>query len=85
MAKNTPDLPRDIAEMSFEQALSGLEQIVSKLESGKVELEESIDIYTRGTHLREHCATKLADAQMKIDKIVQKSDGSVTAEPADMD
>lgn len=84
MAKNT-SLPDDIKAMSFEVALAELEQIVSKLEGGKVELEESIDIYTRGTSLREHCAAKLADAQMKIDKIVQKADGSVTAEPADMD
>ena len=84
MAKNT-SLPDDIKAMSFEQALAELEQIVSKLEGGKVELEESIDIYTRGTNLREHCAAKLADAQMKIDKIVQKADGSVTTEPADMD
>ncbi|MGI9423302.1 MAG: exodeoxyribonuclease VII small subunit, partial [Hyphomicrobiaceae bacterium] len=45
----------DIKEMSFERALKELESIVGRLETGDVELEESIVIYERGEALREHC------------------------------
>ncbi len=48
---NAPDLKA----MSFEQSLSELEEIVSRLEQGDVELERSITIYERGEALRKHC------------------------------
>lgn len=74
----------DIAAMSFEQALSQLDSIVEKLEAGNVSLEESIDIYTRGTSLKVHCESKLKDAQAKIEKITLSDKGSpVGTEPLD--
>ena len=74
----------DIAAMSFEQALSQLDNIVEKLEAGNVSLEESIDIYTRGTSLKLHCESKLKDAQAKIEKITLSDKGApVGAEPLD--
>ena len=59
----------DITEMSFEAAMTALEQVVARLESGDASLEESIELYTRGTHLKSHCEAKLAGAQAKIEKI----------------
>lgn len=61
--------PADIDSMSFEQAMSELDQVVAKLESGNAPLEQSIDFYTRGTQLKAHCEKLLADAQAKIEKI----------------
>ena len=78
------DLPDDIRKLSFEEALAGLEDIVQQLEAGKVSLEDSITIYTKGTHLRRHCEEKLRAAQEKVEKIVAAADGSVRAEPADI-
>lgn len=69
-----------IAAMSFEQALKELETIVRKLEAGQGELESSIADYARGTALKDHCQKKLADARMKVEKIMQAADGSVTAQ-----
>ena len=66
--------------MGFEAALAELETIVRDLESGKITLEESIAAYERGMVLKTHCETKLRDAKMKIDKIIVKSDGSITTE-----
>ena len=43
-------IPEQIQAMSFEEALEALEEIVQRLDSGQVSLEDSIDIYTRGTH-----------------------------------
>ncbi len=73
----------DIAVMSFEQALKELETIVRKLESGQGELEASIADFERGTALKEHCQKKLTDARMKVEKIMQAADGTVSAQPFD--
>ena len=39
---------KPIAEMSFEEALAALEDVVTALEGGQVPLEQSIDLYERG-------------------------------------
>jgi len=66
-----------IAEMSFEQALRALEDVVRRLEGGEVPLEESITLYERGEELRRHCQARLDAAQERIEKIVAAPDGSV--------
>ena len=77
-------LPKDIDTMNFEQALAELERIVGQLESGDVSLEDSIDIYTRGTMLKRHCESKLRAAQEKVEKIVIGSSGEASGtEPAE--
>jgi len=68
----------DIATMNFEKALDELETIVAKLESGKVDLEESIKIYERGEALRKHCEAKLAEAEARIEKITLSPQGKPT-------
>jgi exodeoxyribonuclease VII small subunit len=66
----------DIKDMTFERALKELEGIVSRLERGDVELEESIAIYERGEVLRDHCDRLLRQAEAKVEKITLGSDGS---------
>ena len=68
----------DISAMNFEKALAELETIVAKLESGKVDLEESIKIYERGEALRKHCEAKLAEAEARIEKITLSPQGKPT-------
>lgn len=79
------DAASDIQSLSFEAALAELERIVEQLERGEVELEKSIGLYERGAALKAHCEARLNDAQLKVDKLVVGGDGSVSAEPADMD
>lgn len=78
------EIPTDITDMSFETALQELEQIVEKLDSGNVNLDQSIDIYTRGSHLKQHCETKLRSAQERVDKIVNQN-GVLSAQPANVE
>ena len=78
------DLPPDIAALSFEAALKELEEIVRKLEEGRVELEESIEIYGRGVLLKRHCEAKLQAARAKVEKIVLGPDGQAEARPLDV-
>jgi exodeoxyribonuclease VII small subunit len=65
----------DITKLSFEEALEQLEEIVSKLEDGSINLEESIEEYTRGVHLKNHCETKLKEATLKVEQITIDKDG----------
>lgn len=60
-----------IPEMSFEDALKALEQVVRQLESGDVALDQSIALYERGEALRQHCQARLDAAQARIEAIVQ--------------
>ena len=66
----------DIATLPFEKALAELEQIVTRLESGKVDLEQSIAIYERGEVLKEHCDRLLRQAEAKVEKLTFAADGS---------
>ena len=76
----------EIATMNFETALAELEQIVARLEGGKVDLEESIKIYERGEALKKHCEKLLAAAEARVEKIRLGADGKAAgAEPLDSD
>jgi exodeoxyribonuclease VII small subunit len=76
----------DVSGMSFEKALAALEDIVARLEAGKVDLEESIKIYERGEALRKHCETKLKEAEARIEKITLDASGRPTGtQPLDVE
>jgi len=74
-----------IEDLNFESALEELEKIVQKLESGEVELEQSITMYERGAALKAHCEGKLKAAKLKIEKIVLDADGKASTEPTKID
>ena len=61
---------KKIAEMSFEEALAAVEDVVRNLEGGQVPLEQSIDLYERGEALRKHCEDRLKAAELRVEKIV---------------
>ena len=67
-----------ISEMTFEQAMSELERIVTQLERGDVPLEDSITLYERGAELKKRCEAKLKEAEQKVAAITLDEDGSVT-------
>ena len=71
-------IPDDIKKLSFEKALGELEEIVDNLESGSVDLEKSIEQYTRGSLLRLHCQNKLDEAVFKLEEIKVSPDGKVS-------
>ena len=64
-----------IAELSFEDALRRLEEIVHRLESGNETLEAAIRLYAEGDALRAQCEKRLSDAQARIEKISLSPDG----------
>lgn len=73
----------DIQELTFEQALAELEQIVARLESGQAPLEDSIRLYERGAVLKTHCEARLEAARLRVEKIVMGAGGAPAVEPAE--
>jgi len=65
-----------VSEMNFEEALRGLEEIVTRLERGDVPLDQSITLYERGAALKKHCETRLNEAQMRVEAIRLSEDGT---------
>lgn len=68
----------EIAKMNFETAIAELESIVNKFESGQVDLEDSIELYSRGAQLKTHCDKKLTEAKLKVEKISIASNGKIS-------
>jgi exodeoxyribonuclease VII small subunit len=66
-----------ISGLSFEDALAELDRIVRSLEGGQMKLEDAITCYERGSLLRRHCEAKLAEAEARVQAIVQRADGSL--------
>ena len=56
-------------ELSFEQNLKKLEEIVEQLESGEIDLERSVELYEKGVNLKNICEEKLKKAELQIKKI----------------
>ncbi len=71
----------DITELSFEDGMRELENIVKRLEGGDASLEQSITDYTRGTALKTHCEARLKDAELKVRALTQNPDGSTSEQP----
>lgn len=72
---DTPAAPQP----SFEEALRELEDIVRKLESGDLSLDDSIRLYERGQTLKSLCEAKLNDARMRIEQIQMNAAGEAIA------
>ena len=66
--------------MSFEENMQRLEQIVRALERGDVALEESLKLFQEGTALVQSCGKLLDDAELQVKKIASAADGSPVEE-----
>lgn len=73
----------DIAQLSYEQARTELIETVTRLESGGVELEESLQLWERGEALAQHCQRWLTEAQQRIDQV--RAESETTASTNDTD
>lgn len=75
-----------VTEMSFEQAMRALEEVVGKLERGDVALEDSIKLYERGAELKKRCEEKLREAEEKVAAITLDGEGNPAGtKPLDVD
>jgi exodeoxyribonuclease VII small subunit len=73
MSNETP-----VENMSFEQAMAELEQVVTRLERGDVPLQDSIALYERGAALKKRCEDELKRAEEKVAAITLDAEGNPT-------
>ena len=72
-------------KMGFEKALKQLEEIVSKLESGDLGLEDSLQLFEDGIKLSRFCNKKLELAEKKIEMLTKNDKGEKQVIPADIE
>ncbi|MBN8512416.1 MAG: exodeoxyribonuclease VII small subunit [Rickettsiales bacterium] len=70
---------KSIENMSFEEALAELEQIVRKIDTGQEDLAAAVESFERGMSLKSHCEKMLQSAKLKIQKIVTSEEGQLKA------
>jgi exodeoxyribonuclease VII small subunit len=68
---------KDLADKKFEAALEELEQIVERLESGELSLEDSLSAFENGVGLVRFCNQKLNDVEKKIEMLVRDKEGKL--------
>ncbi len=80
-AKSAAPVVAAPSELPFEAALEKLEDIVSSMESQDLPLETLLARYEEGTRLATVCQAKLAEAELKVKQLEQRSDGGLELKP----
>ena len=65
--------------LAFDDALAELQRTVAELEAGGQSLEASIALYERGVALHERCARLLAEAELRVQRLVERAGGALAA------
>ena len=63
-------------KVTFEQRIARLEEIVSALEEGDVQLADSLALFEEGTKLIAECGRQLDQAEQKVVKLMKGPDGA---------
>lgn len=71
------------SKKSFEEAIAELENIVSRLESGELSLDESIDYFQKGIELSRYCGKRLDEVERKISLLLEDDKGELKEEAFD--
>lgn len=76
-------MTEEIKDISFEDALLQLENIVRELEAGRIKLDDAVSAYEKAVALKQFCENKLKAAQLKIEKLQLSPDGELQTVPLD--
>jgi exodeoxyribonuclease VII small subunit len=74
-----------IEEMSFEESIKKLEEIVKKLEDENISLEESMKNFEMGIKLSSSCLRKLNEAEKRIEELTRSEDGKLVTRELDLE
>ena len=75
-----PKKPEPQKKPDFERSLARLEEVVSKLESPQLSLDEAMKLFEEGVELSRECQKQLEEAEGKVE-ILLKQNGKIHAEP----
>jgi exodeoxyribonuclease VII small subunit len=80
MAKSASAPAEQPPVADFEHSLDELEQLVGRMESGELSLDESLQSFERGIGLYRHCQQALEKAELRV-RLLLDPDAPDTAEP----
>ncbi|MFZ0634111.1 MAG: exodeoxyribonuclease VII small subunit [Candidatus Acidiferrales bacterium] len=69
----------------FERSLGRLEEVVKRLESADLSLDEAMKLFEEGVTLSRECQKQLEEAEGRIEILLKKADGKIAAEPFEAD
>lgn len=76
--------PADAAKKGdFEKSLLRLEEVVKRLESADLSLDEAMKLFEEGVKLSRDCQKQLEEAEGRVEILLKKADGKIVAEPFD--
>ena len=62
-------------EMTFEESLNKLNELVNQLENGGLDLDKNIEIYEQAVVLRDRCRKILEESERKVQKLMETAEG----------
>jgi exodeoxyribonuclease VII small subunit len=65
----------------FEKSLTRLEEVVKRLESADLSLDEAMKLFEEGVKLSRDCQKQLEEAEGRVEILLKKTDGKMAAEP----
>ncbi len=77
-AQKKPEPPK---KPDFERSLARLEEVVRRLESPQLSLDEAMKLFEEGVALSRECQKQLEEAEGKVEILLKKADGKLVAEP----
>ena len=75
-----PKKPEPQKKPDFERSLARLEEVVRKLESPQLSLDESMKLFEEGVALSRECQKQLEEAEGRVEILLKKADGKLVAE-----
>ena len=76
-----PKKPEPQKRPDFERSLARLEEVVQRLESPQLSLDEAMKLFEEGVELSRECQKQLEEAEGKVEILLRKSDGKLVAQP----
>ena len=75
--------PEPPKKPDFEKSLGRLEEVVRRLESPQLSLDDAMKLFEEGVELSRECQKQLEEAEGKVEILLKKADGKLTAEAFD--
>jgi exodeoxyribonuclease VII small subunit len=82
MAGDAASKKTDVTKkVDFERSLVRLEEVVKKLESPQLSLDEAMKLFEEGVELSQECQKQLENAESKVEILLKRADGKLAAQP----
>jgi len=72
---------KPIEELTFEEAMAALEAVVEQIESNELSLDDTLDLFERGTLLARRCGTLLDHAELRVAELSEILSGDLNPFP----